>query len=110
MFRRFIENRERAHHARDNNRRALPFEWGLDHVGLSPSDHPKDTLLEYAKTALEDSASFYAYEPTADYSFDGHVLKFPAYVQTPYEVNNTVYGRFFEGGKDLALVVLPQWN
>lgn len=110
MFRRFIEKRERAHHARDINRRSLPFEWGLEHVGLPASSDPEAALREYADRALADSDSFYAYEPATHYDFDGHVLKFPSYVQTPYETNNTVYGRFFEGGSDLAVVVLPQWN
>jgi hypothetical protein len=57
-----------------------------------------------------DSAAFYAYEPTADYDFDGEILKFPSAVETPYPENNTVWGRFFDAGKDLAVVVLPQWN
>lgn len=110
MFQRFIENRERAHHARDSNRITLPFEWGLEHVGLPPSADPESSLLEYSAKALADSDAFYSYEPTSDYAFDGHLLKFPSYVETPYPANNTVYGRFFEAGKDLAMVVLPQWN
>jgi hypothetical protein len=110
MLRRFIENRERAHHSRDNNRRTLPFEWGLEHLGLPPANDPESSLREYAARALGDSDAFYGYEPTQRYEFDGHLLKFPSYVQTPYESNNTVYGRFFDAGKNLAVVVLPQWN
>jgi hypothetical protein len=110
MLRRFIENRERAHHARDNNRRALPFEWGLEHVGLAPESDAESALRQYADRALADSDAFYAYQPTTQYEFDGHLLKFPSYVQTPYESNNTVYGRFFAAKKDLGVVVLPQWN
>jgi hypothetical protein len=110
MLRRFIENRERAHHSRDNNRKTLPFEWGLEHVGLPVTSDPETALRDYAAAAVANSDRFYAYEPTAQYEFDGHVLKFPSYVETPYPANNTVYGRFFEAGKDLAMVVLPQWN
>src|SRR5688572_7339019 len=110
MLRRFIESRERAHHARDNDRRSLPFEWGLEHVGLQPSHDPESSLREYATKALTDSNAFYAYEPTSDYEFDGHLLRFPSYVRTPYDTNNTVYGRFFEAGSELGLIVLPQWN
>ena len=110
MLRRFIENRERAHHARDDNRRALPFEWGLEHVDLACTADPETSLKAYAQRALADSDAFYAYEPTSDYEFDGHILKFPSYVETPYKPNNTVYGRFFEAGRELAVVVLPQWN
>ena len=110
MFRRYIENRERAHHARDNNRLSLPFEWGLEHVGLADSSDPEGSLSKYAEQAVGDSDAFYAYEPTSRYDFDGHLLKFPSFVETPYPANNTVYGRFFEAGKDLGVVVLPQWN
>jgi hypothetical protein len=111
MFRRFIETRERAHHARDTNRRTLPFEWGLEHVGLPETDDPEAALKAYAENALADSDAFYSYEPTTQYTFDGHLLKFPSYVETPYPANNTVYARYFPSKKkDLAMVVLPQWN
>lgn len=111
MLRRFIESRERAHHAQDSNRRSLPFEWGLEHVGLPATPDPRSALLAYSQEAVADSDAFYSYTPTSQYEFDGHVLRFPSYVVTPYEANNTVYGRYFEAaGKGLAVVVLPQWN
>jgi hypothetical protein len=110
MFRNFIENRERAHHDRDTNRRVLPFEWGLEHLGLQSNGNPESALLRYVDLALADSNAFYAYEPTAAYEFDGHVLKYPSYVQTPYHENNTAVGRYLGAGTDLAMVVLPQWN
>src|SRR5262245_17042867 len=110
MLRRFIENRERAHHRRDDNRQILPFEWGLEHVGLPPADDPEASLKAYAEHALTHSDEFYAHAMAKSFDFDGHVLKFPSYIETPYPANNTVYGRFFEAGKDFAMVVLPQWN
>jgi hypothetical protein len=110
MFRSYIEQRERFFHGRDNNRRSLPFEWGLDHLGLDTNGDPETPLRDFVSRALLDSAAFYSYTPTNDYDFDGHILKFPSAVETPYPENNTVWSRFFEAGKDLALVVLPQWN
>ena len=110
MLRRFIERREKAHHGKDTNRRPLPFEWGLDHVGVAASNDPESELLTYAENALHDSDRFYAYEPTDDFEFNGGLLRFPSYIDTPYPENNTVYGRFFEGTSDLAVVILPQWN
>jgi hypothetical protein len=110
MLRSLIENRERAHHRRDTNRRSLPFEWGLDHVSLTPNGNPESALMKYVDAAVQDSDAFYSYTPTGDYEFDGHLLKFPSYIQTPYPENNTVWGRYFGAGKDLAVVVLPQWN
>ena len=110
MIQRFIENLEKEHHSRDDNRRVLPFEWGLEHVGLPPSHNPQLSLTDYAEAALRDSDAFYAYQPTAAYEFDGHVLRYPSYIETPYPENNTVYGRFFDARSRLAVVVLPQWN
>jgi len=110
MLRRYIEGRERLFHGRDNNRRSLPFEWGAEHVGLQATGNVEASLRDFVSYALLDSASFYSYTTTEDYDFDGHILKFPSPIETPYPENNTVWGRFFEGGKDLAMVVLPQWN
>src|SRR5678815_1377599 len=87
MLQRFIEYRERAHHAQDSNRRSLPFEWGLEHLNLPPAADPESSLEQYARGALANSDSFYAYEPTSQYDFDGHVLRFPSYIETPYEAN-----------------------
>lgn len=109
MFRNYIEHQERALHGRDNNRRSLPFEWGLEHVGLASSAAPL-ALEEYARRSLDDSESFFACPPTSQYDLTGGVLRFPSAVTTAYPENNTVWGRFFDGGKDLAVVVLPQWN
>lgn len=110
MLRRIIERRERAHHARDTDRVSLPFEWGLDHLDIRRGGNPESQLLDYAERSKKQSDAFFGYEPTEDYAFDGHVLSFPSYIRTPYEENNTVWARYFEAGKDLAMVVLPQWN
>jgi pimeloyl-ACP methyl ester carboxylesterase len=110
MFRRYIERRERFLHGRDNNRRSLPFEWGLEHLGLKPNGSFDAAFEDFVSRALLDSASFYRYEPTKQYDFDGHILKFPSAIETPYPENNTVWSRFFDGGTNLAIVVLPQWN
>lgn len=110
MFRNYIERRELFCHGRDNNRRSLPFEWGLEHVGLNNNGNAGAALHDFATRTLEDSASFYACEPTNDYVFDGEILRYPSALTTPYPENNTVWGRFFEADKDLAVVVVPQWN
>jgi hypothetical protein len=110
MLRTYIESRERFFHGRDNNRRSLPFEWGLEHLGLQPNGKFETPLRDFVSRALLDSSSFYGYKPTEQYDFDGHILKFPSAIETPYPENNTVWGRFFDAGTDLAMVVLPQWN
>lgn len=110
MLRRYIEHREQFFHGRDNNRRSLPFEWGLEHVGLHPNGNSSAALRGFVASALGDSPSFYRCEPARHYDFDGEILKFPSAVETPYPENNTVWARFFGAGKDLAIIVLPQWN
>ena len=110
MLRNYIEDRERFFHARDANRTSLPFEWGLEHLGLQPDVNFETALQDYVSRAVSDSPSFYEYRPTEQYMFDGHILRFPSAIETAYPENNTVWGRFFAGASDLAMVVLPQWN
>ena len=110
MLRNYIHWRERRWHARDKNRFPRQFEWGTEHLGLSDEGNPQRTLELFVKEALADSDSFYACEPASDYNFNGETLKFSSAVQTPYEVNNVVWGRLFPANSNLAVVVLPQWN
>jgi hypothetical protein len=110
MIRSYIERREKSLHARDRNRKSLPFEWGLDHLDLHPNGNSSGVLRDFVLNALTDSPAFYSYERVASYEFDGEIVKFRSAVKTPYPENNTGWGRFFFGAKDLAMVVLPQWN
>jgi hypothetical protein len=109
-FKTCIEKRERFLHGRDNNRKSLPFEWGIEHLDINANGNAQAALRDYVSRALLDSAAFYSCEPAADYSLNGELLRFPSAINTPYPENNTVWARFFEAGKDLAVVVLPQWN
>jgi hypothetical protein len=110
MIRRYIERREAFLHGRDNNRRSLPFEWGTEDLGIPANGDPAAAVHDYVRRALNDSDGFFSYESTTQYELDGEILKFPSGVETPFPENNTVWGRFFPAGKDLAVVVLPQWN
>src|SRR2546421_7167206 len=110
MLRSYIEKREISLHGHDNNRKSLPFEWGTEHLGIHANGNSANALRDYVSRALLDSSAFYSYEPTTSYEFDKEILKFPSPVETPYPENNTVWGRFFDAGKDLAVIVLPQWN
>ena len=110
MIRRYIERRETFLHGRDNNRRSLPFEWGTEHLGIPANGDAPAAVRDYVAQALNDSVGFYSYEPTRQYELDGEILKFPSGVETPFPENNTVWGRFFPAGNDLAVIVLPQWN
>jgi hypothetical protein len=110
MLRRYIEKQERLLHGRDSNRASLPFEWGTDDLGIQSNGNSAAALHDYVSRALRDSPAFYSYEPASHYSLDAGILKFPSAVETPWPENNTVWGRFFDAGKDLAVIVLPQWN
>jgi pimeloyl-ACP methyl ester carboxylesterase len=72
--------------------------------------NPEQALHDYASRALAASDAFYAHEPAERYEFDGHILKFPSGIETPYAVNNVVWGRYFGASKDLATIVVPHWN
>jgi len=110
VFRKYIERRERSLHGRDNNRKSLPFEWGTEHLGIRANGNSQAAILEYTSRALLDSSAFYSCEPTTDYRLDRDILTFPSAINTPYPENNTVWCRFFDAGRDSAVIVLPQWN
>jgi pimeloyl-ACP methyl ester carboxylesterase len=110
MFRHYIERREKFLHGRDTNRKSLPFEWGLEHLELPINGNPAAALRDYATEALNNSYAFYSCDPAVDYKFNGEILKFSSASKTVFPENNTVYGRVFDASKDLAVIVLPQWN
>lgn len=110
MLRSYIHYREKSLHGRDTNRKSLPFEWGAEHVGISANGDARAALCDFASRALMHSEPFYDCEPASGYEFDGEIVRYPSALETPYPENNMVWGRFFDGGKDLAAVILPQWN
>src|SRR5215472_15140224 len=109
MLRKYIEFRERRSYAADTNRMSLPFEWGGEFVGVPTNGDACESLRAFARDVVRSSERFYAYTPTATYSLQGELLKFPSAIETTFEENNTVWGRFFDATGDLALIVLPQW-
>ncbi len=118
----WLEQRIRRYEHRrwttDDNRRVLPFAWGLEHIGGRADDpHPQDFLNRWADRTLADSAEWFAAEPVSDYRLldenSGHtrVLTFTSAVRSPWAENNTVYARLFAVRKTgPAVVLLPQWN
>ena len=110
MLQKYIESRERFFHGRDDNRICLPFEWGIEHLGLPANGNFEKPLHDFVSRVLLDSSSFYAHTPTKQYEFDGSLLRLPSAIESPYPENNVVWGRFFAGTSDLAVIVLPQWN
>ena len=91
MLQKYIERRERFFHGRDDNRTCLPFEWGIEHLGLQTNGN-FETLQNFVSRVLVDSSPFYADTPTQQYEFDGSLLRFPSAIETPYQENNMVWG------------------
>jgi hypothetical protein len=110
VFYNYIERRERFLYGRENNRRVLPFEWGTEHLKIPGNGNSQAALRDYVSRTLLDSSEFYSSAPATDYQLDHDILTFSSAIETPFPENNTVCGRFFDAGKDLAVVVLPQWN
>ncbi len=107
---------ERRLAAIDTSRVVLPFEWGLEWLGLPDGPDPLARVLAYSADALQDSSRFYTPAPATEYELHGTVLRFSSAVRTPHDVNNTVVARIFEPeasrrtGRRRAVIVLPQWN
>ncbi len=110
MLRSHIEGRERRWHNRDTNRHPRPFDWGLEHVGLEPTDDPRSAIARFSEGALAASEDFFTPPPVHDYEFDGFHLTFPSPLESPDPENDVVRARYFPGGGRLAVIVLPQWN
>jgi len=118
MLERWITYQERRRLAHDTNRRALPFEWGIEFIeSRNGSQDPHRIFDEYVDWAMQHSDAFFHHTPTTDYHFDGHQLTYPSQIQTPYPENNTVYARYYPAKQWLsrekirpAVIVMPQWN
>jgi dienelactone hydrolase len=117
LWENYMHRRERWYHQRDNNRRILPFDWGLSHILEHVNgDDPRDVLQEHTQSVMQSSDDFYALPEISDYNLIGDQLTWTSAIETPSIENNLAHGRFFpaktRNGKrsTRAVVVLPQWN
>ena len=139
----WLEHRIRRYEHRrwtvDDNRRVRPFEWGLEHVGLSGNGDgwPRSALGSWAERTVAHSDAWFHAEPAADYVLHltensaraensvgaengaraenggegDRVLTFTSAVDSPWPENNRVHARLFAvSNSGPAVVVLPQWN
>jgi len=121
-FEQRIRRYEHRRWTRDENRRVLPFEWGLEYIGGPASDphsseDPRTYLNAWVDRTLAHSDEWFAVTPADDYrlseeeSGQEKVLTFTSALRSPWPKNNTVCARLFAVGKTgPAVVVLPQWN
>ena len=96
----------------DDNRRVLPFEWGLEHIGGRVNEpDPRGFLHSWAEHTLAHSDEWFGTEPADDYRLTDGVLNFTSAVRSPWQENNLVHARFFPAkNSGPAVVVLPNWN
>jgi len=104
---------EQMRFAQEQNRRVLPFEWGLEHIGGSAQERdPRGWLDRFIAHTLAHSDEWFAVTPASDYAVADNVLTFTSAVESPWPENNRVRAQIFptkrRGGP--AVVVLAQWN
>src|SRR5579864_1007785 len=68
----WLEKRIRRYEHRrwtvDDNRRVRPFDWGLEHIGLSSNGlDPRRSLGSWAEHTVAHSDEWFHAEPAADY-------------------------------------------
>ena len=115
-----IRTYEHARWTTDDNRRVLPFEWGLEHIGgRADEPNPRRFLARWVPETISNSEEWFRAGRAADYRFEKvgggrsgeGVLSFTSTVKSPWEENNRVWARFFQARKGgAAVVLLPNWN
>jgi len=112
-FEQRIRRYEHRRWTTDDNRMVRPFDWGLEHLGVTSNGHdPRAFLREYAANAIANSREWYATTPASDYRLDSHnVLTFTSSIESPWPENNTVHAQFCPvKNSKAAVLVLPNWN
>lgn len=112
-FEQRIRRYEHRRWTTDDNRMVRPFDWGLEHLGVTPNGHdPRAFLREYAADAIANSHEWYAASPAPDYRLDSqNVLTFKSSIESPWSENNTVHAQFCPAkNSKAAVLVLPNWN
>ena len=103
---------EQMRFAQEQNRRVLPFEWGMEHVGGDPNDrNPRAWLDRFIAHTLAHSDDWFATTPADDYQLEDNVLTFTSAVESPWPENTRVHAQLFKARRHgPAVVVLAQWN
>lgn len=120
-FEQTIRRYEHKRWAAEPNRRTLPFNWGIEHIGGDQNEkNPRAFLAQFVQDTLARSDEWFSCATPSDYilrspadsaPWNGE-LEFSSAVRSPWAENNRVHARLFptrpNGGP--AVVVLPQWN
>jgi hypothetical protein len=118
FFEERIRRYEHMRWAQEQNRRTLPFSWGLEHIGGDANAGDSDArafLDNFVEQTIAHSDDWYAGTPAADYSLSAdNVLTFTSQIASPWRENNRVHAQLFRSRHNArggpAVVVLAQWN
>jgi hypothetical protein len=111
-FEHAIRRYEHKAWAEEPNRRVLPFEWGLEHIGGTKNEpDPRAFLDRFVQEKVATSDEWFAATPADDYVLRDNILTFTSQVKSPWPENNRVVGQFFPARRTgPAVVVVVQWN
>lgn len=119
-FQQKIRRYEHKRWAAEPNRRTLPFNWGLEHIGgRADETDPRGFLRQFVRHTLTTSDVWFAFENPSDYELKNAAvdspwsaeLEFTSSVRSSWPENNHVHARLFPvNAAGPAVVVLPQWN
>jgi hypothetical protein len=124
LFEQMIRRYEHRRWAEEPNRRTLPFQWGLEHIGGRADDpDPRAFLDRFVAETIPHSDDWFATAPADDYALTDGVLTFTSAIASPWPENNRVYAQLFPAPRKqrdgaarsgslsrAAVVVLAQWN
>ncbi len=117
LYGRWITAWEERLARQDRQRRVLPFEWGLDWLGLSADgSDPLTVLKEWSRRCFD--SGFDCFEPPtmAAVAVSGDRLWFESPLPSFYPINNRAAARLWKSrdpalsGAGPAVIVVPQWN
>src|ERR1043166_8307774 len=96
LWQNYMHRRGRWYHKGDNNRRILPFDWGLSHIlDHVNGDDPRVVLRKHTERVMQSSDDFYVLPEIRDYNLSGDQLTWTSAIETPSIENNLARGRLF---------------
>lgn len=116
LYGRWISAWEERLAQKDRQRRVLPFEWGLEWLGLSgDGTDPLTALRQWSRRCLAPDSGWLEPAETPAVTLTGDRLRFDSPLPGPYAANNHAAARVWRAhkphmGAGPAVIVVPQWN
>jgi hypothetical protein len=117
LYCRWISAWEERLARKDCQRRVLPFEWGLEWLGLSADGtNPLTVLREWSRRCLAPDSGWLEPAETPAITLTGDRLRFESPLPGPHAANRHALARVWRPrkppaeGAGPAVIVVPQWN